>query len=65
LLDWPHWGVQCEAARALGKLRRNVPDRAIRRLLALRRAAASPAVRRAADDALSEILSLETGIEDD
>jgi HEAT repeat protein len=65
LLDWPHLDVQREAAQALGKLRRNVPDRAIEKLLALRRTSIAPLVRRAADDTLSEILSLETGIEDD
>jgi hypothetical protein len=45
-------------------VRRNIPDLAIKRLLAIR---SDPAfiqtVREAADDALSEILSLETGIE--
>ncbi len=65
LLDWPYWGVREEAAQALGKLRRNIPDAIIRRLLALRHDVRSRAVREAADTALAEILSLETGIEDD
>ena len=67
LLDWPHWQVRIKAAQALGKIRRNIPDAALQRLLEMRR---DPdpnmrAVRDAADDALAEILSLETGIEDD
>src|SRR6266436_1425489 len=66
-LDYPHWQVRLKAIQALGHLRRNIPDAAIRRLLAFRR---DPdlkmrAVREAADDALAEILSLEAGIEDD
>jgi len=65
LLDWPYWEVRFKATQALGKLRRNIPDRAIRRLLDLRRDPTSRALRIAADDALSDILSLETGIEDD
>ncbi len=67
LLDHPYWQVRLKAIRALSQLRRNIPDAAIRRLLAFRR---DPdlkmrAVREAADDALAEILSLEAGIEDD
>jgi len=65
LLDWPHWQVRINAARALGSIRRNIPDEAIRRLLELRRHDPVRVVREAADDALAEILSLETGIEDD
>ncbi len=67
LLDWPHWQIRIKAAQALGQIRRNIPDEAIQRLLELRRDP-NPnmrAVRDAADDALAEILSLETGIEDD
>jgi HEAT repeat protein len=67
LLDWHYWQVQVKAAQALGKIRRNIPDLAIKRLLALR-SDPNPlmqSVREAADDALSEILSLETGIEDE
>jgi HEAT repeat protein len=67
LLDWPYWEVRMKAAQTLGALRRNIPDAALKRLLALRR---DPdplmrSVREAADDALAEILSLEDGIEDD
>jgi HEAT repeat protein len=67
LLRWPHWLVRLNAIWALGKLRRNVPDEAIRRLLQLRRdpVPMMSAIRQAADNALAEILSLETGIEDD
>lgn len=65
LLQWPYWEVRMKAAQALGKLRRNIPDAAIRHLLELRHDPQSRAVRLAANDALAEILSLETGIEDD
>ena len=65
LLDWPYWQVRLKAIHAFGKLRRNVPDQAIRRLYELRRDPQSRAVREAADQVLAEILSLETGIEDD
>jgi HEAT repeat protein len=65
LLDWPYWEVRMKAAQALGKLRRNIPDAAIRRLLELRRDPQSRTVCVVANDALAEILSLETGIEDD
>jgi HEAT repeat protein len=65
LLDWPYWEVRMKAAQALGKLRRNIPDATIRRLLELRHDPRSRAVREAADEALAEILSLETGVEDD
>jgi hypothetical protein len=56
-----------KAIQALGKLRRNIPNEAIRRLLQLRRDPDPKmrAVREAADDALAEILSLEAGIEDE
>jgi HEAT repeat protein len=64
LLEWPYWEVRMEACKALGKIRRSMPDTAIRRLLTLRGDQESEAVRLAADDALAEILSLETGIED-
>ena len=65
LLDWHYWEVRMRAAQALGKLRRNIPETAIRRLLELRNDPESQTIRRAADDALAEILSLETGIEDE
>ena len=65
LLDWPYWEVRMKAIQALKKMPRNIPDAAIRRLLELRHDPESQAVRNAADDALAEILSLETGIEDD
>ncbi len=65
LLDWPYRQVRLKAVQALGKLRRNIPDATIRRLLELRHEPNSRAMREAADEALAEILSLETGIEDD
>lgn len=65
LLDWPYWEVRMKAVQALGKLRRNIPEITIRRLLELRNDPESPTVRRAADDALAEILTLERGIEDE
>jgi HEAT repeat protein len=64
-LDWPYWQIRMKAAQALGKLRRNIPDATIRRLLELRHDPQSRAVRGAADEALAEIFSLEMGIEDD
>ena len=66
-MDWHYWQVQVKAARALGQIRRNIPDVAIRRLLVMRneRGPLTRSVSEAADDALSEILSLETGIEDE
>ncbi|GCE06990.1 HEAT repeat domain-containing protein [Dictyobacter aurantiacus] len=64
LLDWPHWQVRIKAAEALGNIRRNIPDVALLRLLAMRQDSIK-AVRDAADDALAQILSLEAGIEDD
>jgi HEAT repeat protein len=67
MLDWPHWQVRVQAIEALGDIRRNIPDRAIQRLLDLRRAS-SPlmhTVRSKADEALGDILSLETGREDE
>jgi HEAT repeat protein len=64
LLDWPYWQVRVEAATTLANIHRNMPDRAIRRLLELRLDPASQAVREAADHALVEILSRENGMED-
>lgn len=65
LLDHPFWELRVKAAQTLGTLRRNIPDRAIQRLLDLRRDPESPDVRAAADLAFAEILSLEQGMEDD
>ena len=64
MLDWHYWQVRMKAARALGQIRRNIPDGAIQRLLELRHDPVR-AVREAADDALGEILSLEAGMEDE
>jgi HEAT repeat protein len=66
MLDWPNWQVQIQAIQALGKIRRNIPDLAIQRLLALHgdSSLVMNAVRIKANEALGEILSLETGIED-
>jgi HEAT repeat protein len=65
LLDWPYWPVRRDAAWALGSVHRNIPDQAIRRLLELRHDPESQAVREAADEALTEILSRESGMEDE
>ena len=65
LLDWPYWEVRMKAAQALGKLYRNIPDVALRRLFELRHDPQSQTVRETAEIALAAILSLETGIEDD
>lgn len=54
-----------KAAQALGAVQRNIPDRAIRRLLELRQDPDSRAVREAADNALREILSRENGMEEE
>ncbi len=64
-LDWPYWQVRARAAEALGEIRRSIPGAAIRRLLDLRHDPQSRAVREADDEALTSILSLETGIEDE
>ncbi len=60
LLGSSYWEVQVKAAQALGRIRRNIPKEAIERLQTLRRDSASLTVQTAADDALAEILSLET-----
>ncbi len=66
LLDWHYWEVRMMAAQALGKIRRQIPERAVQRLEELRKDVESQAVCDAADDALAEILSLdENVIEDD
>ena len=65
LLDWPYWEVRMKAAEALGAIHRNIPDHAIRRLLELRHDPQALAVREAADEALAEILSRESGMEDE
>ncbi len=64
LLDWPDVQVQLTAIRILAKIRRNIPDATIQRLLIMR-GDTNRRIRTTADDALAEILSLETGIEDD
>ena len=65
LLDWPYWEVRMKAAQTLGVVHRNIPDRAIRRLMELRHDPSSQEVREAADEALAEILSRESGMEDE
>lgn len=65
LLDWPFEKTRLEAVRALGAIHRNIPDRAIRRLLTMRHAARSSELRSAADLALAEILSYENGMEEE
>ncbi len=64
LLEWPHWQVQMNAARSLGKIHHNIPADAIHSLYKLRHSPYPKPVRQAADEALANILSLETGIED-
>lgn len=65
LLFWPHWQVQLSAIDSLRKLRRPIPDDAIKQLLYLRQNSQVRSIHQAADDALAELLSLETGIEED
>lgn len=65
LLDWPYWETRLHAVRALGAIRRNIPNRAIYRLMELRHDPQSPDVRRAADAALAENLSIENSMEDE
>jgi HEAT repeat protein len=67
LLDWPHWQVRLKAIKALGKIRSNIPDATLRRLYVLRRDSdpTMQVIREAADDVLADILSLETGLEDE
>ncbi len=65
LLFWPHWQVQLQAIESFRTLHRPIPDTAIKQLLYLRQHSPARPVRQAADDALAELLSLETGIEED
>jgi HEAT repeat protein len=65
LLFWPHWQVQLRVIGAFRTLHRPIPDTVIKQLLYLRQHAQARPVRQAADDALAELLSLETGIEED
>jgi HEAT repeat protein len=65
LLFWPHWQVQLQAIESLRTLHRPIPDIAIQQLLYLRQHSPARPVRQAADDALAELLTLETGIEED
>ena len=63
-LGWHYWQVRLHAVWALGEIRRNISDLAIRRLLKLRHDPESAAVCWAADETLAKILLVETGIED-
>jgi HEAT repeat protein len=65
LLFWPHWQVQWQVIESFRKLHRPIPDAAIQQLLYLRQHSPARPVRQAADDALAELLTLETGIEED
>lgn len=65
LLFWPHWQVQWQAIESFRRLHRPIPDAAIQQLLYLRQHSPARPVRQAADDALAELLTLETGIEED
>jgi HEAT repeat protein len=64
LLFWPHWQVQLNTIEAFRRLRRPIPDHAIEQLLYLRQSSQAEPVRQVADDALAELLSLETGVEE-
>ena len=64
LLSWPHWQVRVSAAKALGSIRRKILKDAILGLRTLRLQDPVHTVRKAADDALAEILSLETSDDD-
>ena len=65
LLFWPHWQVQLNTMESFRKLHQPIPDQAIHRLLYLRQNSQARDVRQGADDTLAELLSLETGIEED
>src|SRR6266567_6516166 len=65
LLFWPHWQVQLQAIGSFRTLHRPIPDPAIQQLLYLRQHSPARPVRQAADDALAELLTLESGIEED
>lgn len=56
MLDWPYWEVRVKAVQALGKLRCNIPDAILRRLLELRSDPRSRAVREATEEALAGLL---------
>jgi HEAT repeat protein len=64
LLSWPHWQVQLNAMESFRKLHRPISDDAINQLLYLRQNSQARPVRQVADDALAELLSLETAIEE-
>lgn len=64
LLNRPYWAVRMRAARALGRIRRGVPDTILQRLYELRHDPTSRAASHASDDALAEILSFDP-VEDD
>lgn len=59
-----YWEVRVKAAQALGKLRRDIPPEAVERLKATRKDPESSTVQIAADDALTEILSFEPGVDE-
>lgn len=65
LLDYPDRETRLKAIRSLGAIHRNIPDRAMRRLMELRHDQTASEVRQAADAALAEILSYELGMEDE
>jgi HEAT repeat protein len=56
-LDWPFWAVQRQAARALGKLRRGIPDETILALLEKWQSREPMSVWKAVDAALAAILA--------
>ncbi|HKD76677.1 MAG TPA: HEAT repeat domain-containing protein, partial [Ktedonobacterales bacterium] len=56
-LDWPFWAVQRQAAEALGKLRRGIPDDTILALLTKWQSREPMSVWKAVDAALAAILA--------
>jgi HEAT repeat protein len=64
LLFWPHWQVQLNVIESFRRLHRPIPDNAIKHLLYLRQNSQAQPVRQVADNALADLLSLETGIEE-
>ncbi len=64
LLNWPYWKVRLKAVQALHKVHRPVPEAMLRSLLELRHDPQSRAVRKAVDNLLDDLLSLETCLED-
>jgi HEAT repeat protein len=65
MLYWHYWEVRQKAAETLGKIRRNIPDATVQRLMELRHDPQSRSVREATENTLTKILSPETHSEDE